>query len=207
MDSYHYQRKWPGLKLEVYPVQSSMTDAPLMIHLKGRTDQIRPLLAKVRARWVGMQRAWVMPTDAADTLFKELDALEEGRDITARVVARYILAAGRIVYHGSNRIPVDEIPPVDGGTDYDIWGKGVYLAFDPDDAEKYGTVRPLILASQARLAPEKLWVEALSQAHAKKINMPKDRAWAREKLRSEGWDGLQNASYVLVWNKGLLKLT
>lgn len=26
-----YRRKWPGLKLEAYPVQSSMTGAPLMV--------------------------------------------------------------------------------------------------------------------------------------------------------------------------------
>ncbi len=91
MDKQKYHRKWPGLKLEAYPVQSSMTDAPLMVHLKGRTDQIRPLLAKVHAKWIGMQRAWVMPTDAADELFKELDSLEPSKT-ASRVVARYVLA-------------------------------------------------------------------------------------------------------------------
>jgi hypothetical protein len=86
-----YRRKWPGLKLEAYPVQSSMTGAPLMVHLKGRTDQIRPLLAKVRAKWIGIQRAWVMSTYAADELFKELDTLENSKT-ASRVAARYKLA-------------------------------------------------------------------------------------------------------------------
>jgi hypothetical protein len=129
--------------------------------------------------------------------------------LAGQIVARFQNKAGadRVLYHGSKRIPLDKIPPVDGGSDFDIWGKGIYLAFDPDVAARYGTVRPLILSGKAKLAPDYLWVEALKEAHLDEhLEMPKDRKWAREKLRADGWDGLQSRQYLLVWNEGLIRL-
>lgn len=79
MSTRKYQRKWPNLSLKANAIKSALSDGRTTVYVKGRTDRIRPQLRAVGAKWIGVQRAWAMSTDAADELFEKLDTLETER--------------------------------------------------------------------------------------------------------------------------------
>lgn len=98
------------------------------------------------------------------------------------------------VFHSATKGPI-EFLSTDIGSDFDIMGKGLYFG-TYNYASKYGDPIPLVV--QGFFAPISLWKRMLKRFD----DLPTDeqRQAAREKLKSDGYDGVVGENVGVVWN-------